>query len=111
MLSNFSLGPPIDGMGLFHGLGTYCGKFTISVSACREMMPDPAFYAQCLESSYSEMLSATNKLIEQKVTPINSARTVKKASKKKAKKRASKKVTTKSKNKATKKTAKKSAKK
>ena len=111
MLSTFSLGPPIDGMGLFHGLGTYCGRFTISVSACREMMPDPAFYAQCLESSYSEMLSATDKLIEQKVTPINSARTVKKASKKKAKKRASKKVTTKSKNKATKKTAKKSAKK
>lgn len=57
--SSFALGPPIDGMGLFHGLGSYCGKFNISVSACREMMPDPAFYAQCLQESFDELLAAS----------------------------------------------------
>jgi len=61
MLSNFSLGPPIDGMGLFHGLGSYCGRFTISVTSCREMMPDPAFYASCLQVSLSLSLSLSLK--------------------------------------------------
>jgi WS/DGAT/MGAT family acyltransferase len=59
MLSSFALGPPIDGMGLFHGLGSYCGKFNISVSACREMLPDPAYYAECLRSSFEELHAAT----------------------------------------------------
>lgn len=58
MLSNFALGPPVDGMGLFHGLLSYCGKFNIGVSSCREMMPDPAFYAQCLRESFEELLEA-----------------------------------------------------
>lgn len=58
MHSSFALGPPIDGMGLFHGLGSYCGRFNISVSACREMMPDPAFYAECLQSSFDELFAA-----------------------------------------------------
>ncbi|MFT5572163.1 MAG: diacylglycerol O-acyltransferase [Cryomorphaceae bacterium] len=58
MKSSFALGPPIDGMGLFHGLGSYCGKFNICVSACREMMPDPGFYAECLQESFDELLSA-----------------------------------------------------
>ncbi|GAA6137207.1 wax ester/triacylglycerol synthase family O-acyltransferase [Arenicella sp. 4NH20-0111] len=70
MLSNFSLGPPIDGMGLFHGLGSYCGKFTISVSSCREMMPDPAFYALCLQNSFDELLKSATKVTEKKVSPI-----------------------------------------
>lgn len=60
MLSSFALGPPIDGMGLFHGLGSYCGKFNITVSACREMMPDPAFYARCLHESFAELQQATD---------------------------------------------------
>ena len=88
MLSNFSLGPPIDGMGLFHGLGSYCGKFTISVSACREMMPDPAFYAECLLSSFSDLKNATETLAKnnaKKVTKIKP-----KAAKKKAKKKSRK---------------------
>lgn len=103
MLSNFSLGPPIDGMGLFHGLGSYCGKFTISVSACREMMPDPAFYATCLNDSFDELLQAAKAEIAAKVTPIGKA----KKSGKKVTRKAAKKTT----KKATKKTASKTAKK
>jgi len=62
MLSNFALAPPIDGMGLFHGLISYCGKFNIGINACREMMPDPAFYAQCLQASFDELLEAAIEL-------------------------------------------------
>lgn len=93
MLSSFSLGPPIDGMGLFHGLGSYCGKFTISVSACREMMPDPAFYAECLNQSFEELLKAAMKIHTAKVTPIRKAKkNAKKKTKKTGKKASKKKV-------------------
>ncbi len=91
MLSSFSLGPPIDGMGLFHGLGSYCGKFTISVTACREMMPDPAFYAECLRESFEEMLE-TVRSEHAKVVSLKPAKSkAKKARKKTVKKKANKK--------------------
>jgi len=97
MLSSFALGPPIDGMGLFHGLISYCGKFNIGINACREMMPDPAFYAECLRESFDELLAAAIKL---------EASTVKKKAKKKVKKKTKKKVKkTSAKKKMTKKTA------
>ncbi|MFT6033361.1 MAG: diacylglycerol O-acyltransferase [Arenicella sp.] len=59
MLCNFGLGPAIDGVGLFHAILSYCGKFNISINACREMMPDPAFYADCLRESFQELHDAT----------------------------------------------------
>lgn len=85
MQSNFALGPPIDGMGLFHGLGSYCGRFNISISACREMMPDPSFYAQCLTESFNELLAASHHLTAKTKPRV-------KASKKKAKKKTTKTV-------------------
>lgn len=92
MLSNFSLGPPIDGMGLFHGLGSYCGNFTISVTSCREMMPDPAFYAACLRASFSELLAAAR--AESKPPKSRKkAKVAKKKKKAKTKKKARKKTT------------------
>lgn len=99
MLSNFSLGPPIDGMGLFHGLGSYCGKFTISISACREMMPDPAFYAECLQESFNELLASATSEAKNKITPIKQNRSKsnpkKVSSKASVKTKASKKVSSK----------------
>jgi hypothetical protein len=55
MQSNFGLGPPIDGTGLFHAIGSYNGTFNIAVSSCRNMMPDPAFYAECLKTSFQQL--------------------------------------------------------
>ncbi|MDP5070365.1 MAG: wax ester/triacylglycerol synthase family O-acyltransferase, partial [Congregibacter sp.] len=48
MLSNFGTGPVADGVGLFHVISSYCGEFSISATSCREMMPDPDFYRECL---------------------------------------------------------------
>ncbi|RBP50950.1 WS/DGAT/MGAT family O-acyltransferase [Arenicella xantha] len=101
MMSSFALGPPIDGMGLFHGLGSYCGKFNISISACREMMPDPAFYAECLRTSFEELHGAaiaTQGANKQSATPPvtntpkKPASRKKKATTKKQAKKASKKL-------------------
>ena len=58
MLSNFGTGPVMDNMGLFHVISSYCGEFTISATACREMMPDPEFYRQCLRDSFESLREA-----------------------------------------------------
>jgi len=62
MLSSFGMGPPIDGTGLFQAIGSYCGTFNIAVCCCREMMPDPDFYGQCIRESFDELYAATAKL-------------------------------------------------
>jgi len=48
-----------DGMGLIHPVLSYCGDMTISFTSCREMLPDPAFYADCLRDSFTELAAAT----------------------------------------------------
>lgn len=59
LVTQFGLGPILDGMGIIHPIFSYCGEITISFTSCREMMPDPAFYAQCIEESFEEMRAAT----------------------------------------------------
>jgi hypothetical protein len=34
------------------------GSVTLSFTACRDMLPDPAFYADCLQASYDELHAA-----------------------------------------------------
>ena len=51
----WGLGPCVDGDGLFHSVGSYCGEITIGVTCCRVMMPDPSHYAELLEQSYAEL--------------------------------------------------------
>jgi WS/DGAT/MGAT family acyltransferase len=51
----WGLGPCVDGNGLFHSVGSHCGELTIGVTCCRAMMPDPAFYAKCLELAFTEL--------------------------------------------------------
>jgi diacylglycerol O-acyltransferase len=58
MVANFGTGPVQDGLGLFHVISSYCGQFVISATSCRVIMPDPAFYRQCLQDSFDELLAA-----------------------------------------------------
>jgi WS/DGAT/MGAT family acyltransferase len=59
LVTTFGLGPVLDGMGLIHPVFSYCGQITISATSCRNLMPDPAFYAQCLQESFDELSSTT----------------------------------------------------
>jgi len=59
LLKQFGMGPVTDGMGIIHPVFSYNGEIAVSVTACREMMPDPAFYAECLQSSFDELAAAT----------------------------------------------------
>lgn len=47
-----------DGTGLGHTVQSYCDEATITFTACRELMPDPEFYAQCIEDSFTELRDA-----------------------------------------------------
>ena len=45
LVAMYGVGMIIEGMGLIHPVMSYCGDITISFTSCREMLPDPAFYA------------------------------------------------------------------
>ena len=47
-----------DGMGLGHVVQSYVGEATIAFTADRDLMPDPEFYAQCIQDSFDELLAA-----------------------------------------------------
>ncbi len=52
------LGPLIGGMNLFHIVASYNGTVSIGVTADRSALPDPGHYADCMQGSFEEMLSA-----------------------------------------------------
>ena len=58
LVTQFGLGPVVDGMALIHPVFSYCGEITISFTSCREIMPDPEFYAACIEESFHELREA-----------------------------------------------------
>ena len=94
MVASYGSAQPVDGLGLIHVISSYCGQFTISITADRGMMPDPAFYRECVEESYGELLNAAGK-IATSPTSANSLRKkpgrAKSAKKKPASKRPAKK--------------------
>ena len=51
----YGAGCLLDGMGLFHTVNSYWGTITVAYLACREMMPDPAFYDDCIRESFAEL--------------------------------------------------------
>jgi len=55
------LGPLVDMMGLFHAVVSGAGRITITFISCREMMPDPEFYKDCLAAAYEELRTASRR--------------------------------------------------
>ena len=51
LVTQYGLGPVVDGMALIHPVFSYCGEITVSFTSCRAIMPDPEFCAEYLESS------------------------------------------------------------
>jgi hypothetical protein len=58
MVATFGLGPVVHGLGLFQPVLSYNNTITISAVADRDMMPDPAFYSDCLQASFDELKDA-----------------------------------------------------
>ena len=47
-----------DDMGISHAVTSYDGCLVIAPLSDREMMPDPAYYAQCLQEAFHELKQA-----------------------------------------------------
>jgi len=61
LVDALSLGPLLPNIGLFHvvysAVQNKQGTITLSFTACREMLPDPAHYVTCLEAAFAELLA------------------------------------------------------
>ena len=44
-----------EGIGLGHTVQSYVDEATITFTACRDLMPDPEFYALCIQESFEEL--------------------------------------------------------
>jgi diacylglycerol O-acyltransferase / wax synthase len=53
------MGLLVDMGGLFHAVISGAGLITINFLSCRELLPDPEFYKQCMVDSYAELEAAT----------------------------------------------------
>lgn len=58
MVRYHGLGLLTPGTGLFHLVFSYSGMVTITILADRDILPDPAFYRQCVEDSFAEVQQA-----------------------------------------------------
>jgi diacylglycerol O-acyltransferase / wax synthase len=59
VLTAFGMGPVASHIGLTHVVSRYGDYLTLSVTASRELLPDPASYADDLQASFDELLAAT----------------------------------------------------
>jgi hypothetical protein len=61
-MTYFSAIMPIsDGMGLVFSVTSYDGKILISPTSCREQIPDPEHFAQCIRDSFQEYLELASR--------------------------------------------------
>ena len=61
LLSMWGCGPVIDGVGLLILATSYDGKVFLSVSSCRDIMPDVNFFADCMQESFDELRKASRR--------------------------------------------------
>jgi hypothetical protein len=54
----FAMVPVFDGVGIVHSVSSYVDDFIFSITADRDMLPDPAFYADCIAASIAGLLDA-----------------------------------------------------
>ncbi|OBK22005.1 WS/DGAT/MGAT family O-acyltransferase [Mycobacterium asiaticum] len=59
LLRAAGLGPLIGGLNLCHVVASYDGTLSISATADRDALPDPARYAECMEHAFDDLLAAT----------------------------------------------------
>ena len=59
-----------DYVGLNHTGFSYNGVLWISAVACRNMLPDPGFYADCLRASFEDLMRAIDALPERAKSPV-----------------------------------------
>jgi len=60
-------GPLTRTIGLVNSVTSYCGTLSISFTGCRDLIPDPNVYRDCLEASYNKHLELLSSSAHQHV--------------------------------------------
>lgn len=60
LVVQMGFGPISDGMGMIMAIYSYGDTIAISFTSDRDMIPDPAFYGDCLQASFDELLAAAH---------------------------------------------------
>ena len=81
VLEYAGFGPLADGLGLFHTVSGMDWEISVSVTSCREIMPDIADYIDDIRASYAELKARA----EAVASPTESAGSAKEAKRSKAK--------------------------
>ncbi|MGI9284687.1 MAG: wax ester/triacylglycerol synthase family O-acyltransferase [Pseudomonadales bacterium] len=75
MLNYYGIPALTNMLGLAHMVLSYAGNVTITAYACRDMLPDPEFYIECIRAEYNDCLQAAGKSVNgQKQTLRKKAR-------------------------------------
>lgn len=56
-------GPVTDNMGLIHPIYSYRGQLAVCFTSCREMLPDPEVYSDCIQQSFDELKAAAQAVV------------------------------------------------
>lgn len=67
-------GAVMDDMGLIHLVPGYHDGIAIAFTACREMVPDPAFYAGCIQDSFDELDAAARAFARRRSSALRGRR-------------------------------------
>ncbi len=54
----FGSPPLMDGSAVLHCVGSYNGEFIFSFTACRDLLPDPDLYRECLQRGIDDVVAA-----------------------------------------------------
>jgi hypothetical protein len=69
----------VDGMGLNVTGFSYAGTMWICAVSCRDMLPDPAFFAECLRESFADLRQAAERDLARVVAEVEPATKVPRA--------------------------------
>jgi WS/DGAT/MGAT family acyltransferase len=58
MDSYYGVGPVYDHLGPLHMVVSYLGQVHLSISTCRDVVPDPEYYIECLEYAFQQLAAA-----------------------------------------------------
>jgi len=73
-VSNYGMAPLNNGMGLFIATPSYNGNMTFGVTSTREILPDIAFFVDCLDEAFDELMNATKDIKPSTQTRTRSAK-------------------------------------
>ena len=85
LIAALAVGPVIDRCGIFHTVFSLDNKLSIGFTACRETLPDTAFYADCIAWSFEELRDSA--LAQKKKSASSKKARRKKATRKKARRK------------------------